>query len=196
MTTTQIPDRVRTDPRRLAGLALLAGCVLGAAGFVALGLLIPPGGYTDPLWVPLYGVVLAGDLLVVLGLPAVLVAQPGRLTLVGYVGVFAPLVMLNVAETALEAFVKPYLATHGGIPADEPAGLDAFETVALVLFLVGVVCLAVAVLRARVLPRWVAVALVASLVAALTLHDWPYALLSDVLVFAALGAFGVRALRT
>jgi hypothetical protein len=65
--------------------------------------------------------------------------------------------MLNVAETTIEAFVKPYLATHGGFPDETPAGLSAFEAVALVLLIVGAACLAVAVFRARVLPVWVAV---------------------------------------
>ena len=79
-------------------------------------------------------------MLVVLGLPAVLAVhgtRSPRLTLVGYVGIFAPLVMLNVAETTIEAFVMPYLARHGGIPAQTPAGLNAFEGVALLLLIVG-----------------------------------------------------------
>jgi hypothetical protein len=51
-----------------------------------------------------------------------------RLTLSGYVGAFVPMVILNVGEGCVEAFVKPYLADHGGIAKDELAGLTAFET--------------------------------------------------------------------
>ena len=187
---------------RLAGIALVAGCVLTTIGFLGVSFAVRASGdarYTDPLWQPLYGVVLAGSLLVVLGLPAVLAvhgAASRRLTLVGYLGIFAPLVMLNVAETSMEAFVKPYLVTHGGLPTDDPAGLTAFEIVALVLLLVGSVCLAVAVFRARILPVWVGVALLATLVASFTLpHTGPVAFVSDYLIFAALSAFGLRAAR-
>jgi hypothetical protein len=188
---------------RLAGVALMAGCVLTAIGFVALSLAVRATGdarYTNAWWQPLYGVVLAGSILVVLGLPAVLAVHrqaSRRLTLVGYVGLYAPLVMLHVAETAMEAFIKPYLAAHGGIPAEDPTGLSVFETVALVLLLVGTVCLAIAVFRARTMPRWVGVALIASLVAAFALpHTGPAAFISDYCVFAALFAFGFHAVRT
>jgi hypothetical protein len=153
---------------------------------------------TDPLWQPMYGVALAGNLLVVLGLPAILVVHGRafrRLTLVGYVGVFAPMVMLNVAETTIEAFIKPYLARHGGVPDDIPAGLNTFEAVALVLFIAGAICLAVAVFRARVLPVWVGVAVLLSLVGAFLLHGGPAGFVSDYVLFAALFCVGLRARR-
>jgi hypothetical protein len=37
-------------------------------------------------------------------------------------------VMLNIGEGVLEAFLKPYLATHGGIPAGEPQLATARRT--------------------------------------------------------------------
>jgi hypothetical protein len=117
------------------------------------------------------------------------------LTLVGYVGIFAPLVMLNVAETTIEAFVMPYLASHGGTPDQTPAGLNAFEGVALLLFLVGSVCLAAAVFRARVLPWWVGGALLASLASVFLVHGGPAAFISDYFVLAALFCFGLYAVR-
>ena len=187
---------------RLAGLALMAGCVLATIGFLGVSFAIRWTGdtpYTDPLWQPLYGVVLAGSVLVVLGFPAILTVHghaSRRLTLVGYGGLFAPLVILNVAETSMEAFVKPYLATHGGLPAQEPAGLNAFELVALLLLVVGAVCLAVAVFRARIVPLWVGVALLASVAGAFLLHGGPIAFVSDYCVYAALFWFGLRAAKT
>jgi hypothetical protein len=186
---------------RLAGLALMAGCGIATLAFLGITFLVRGSGdarYTDPLWQPLYGVLLAGSVLVVLGLPAVLAVHgraSRRLTLVGYVGVFAPLVMLNVAETAMEAFVKPYLVTHGGLPEQEPAGLSAFETTALLLLVVGAVCLAVAIFRARVVPIWVGVAVLASVVCAFFLHGGGLAFVSDYLIFAALVRFGWTATR-
>src|SRR4051812_39820648 len=186
---------------RLAGLALMTGCVLATLGFLGVSLAMrgPEAAWpTHALWQPMYGVALAGNLLVVLGLPAILAVHGGaarRLTLVGYVGVFLPLAMLNVAETTIEAFVKPYLATHGGFPDKIPAGLNAFEAVALVLLIVGAVCLAIAVFRARVLPPWVGVAVLLSVVCAFFLHGGPVVFVSDYVLFAALFWIGVRAAR-
>jgi hypothetical protein len=186
---------------RLAGLTLMAGCALAALGFVGISIAAPGSGndrYGDPLWQPLYGVLLAGSVLVVLGLPAVLAVHghaSRRLTLIGYVGIFAPLVMLNVAETTIEAFVMPYLLHHGGIPEQTPAGLNAYEAVALLLLIVGAVCLSIAVFRARIVPRWVGVALLASVVCAFVLHGGAVAFVSDYLVLAALFCFGWYAVR-
>jgi hypothetical protein len=196
------PDPSLRADARLAGLTLMAGCGIAAAGFLAIGFGIGgPGGnrYTDPLWQPLYGVLLAGSILVVLGFPAILAVHgqsSRRLTLIGYVGLFAPMVMLNVAETTIEAFVNPYLARHGGVPAETPAGLNAFEAAALLLLIVGSVCLAVAVFRGRVVPRWVGVALIGSVLLAFALpHTGPMAFFSDYCVLAALFRFGLAAAR-
>jgi hypothetical protein len=197
-TSLEVPPRADA---RLAGLSLMAGCVLATIGFLGLTVAIDwssDGRFTDPLWQPLYGVLLAGSVLVVLGLPAVLVVHgqhSRRLTLVGYVGVAAPLVMLNVAETSIEAFVMPYLAGHGGVPGQTPAGLNAFEGVALLMLIAGCVCLALAVFRARVLPLWVGVALLASLVSAFVAHGGPAAFISDYFILAALFCFGLLATR-
>ncbi|HSP36659.1 MAG TPA: hypothetical protein VLR26_02790 [Frankiaceae bacterium] len=194
-------DREPHADGRLAGLALMTGCVLAALGFLAISLAVRGSGdarFTDPLWQPLYGIALAGNILVVLGLPAVLVTHScgsRRLTLVGYVGVLAPMVMLNVSETTIEAFVKPYLARHGGVPGTDPAGLAAFEGLALLLLIVGCVCLAAAVFRAHILPRWVGVALLASVLLAFALHGDVTAFLSDYCFFAALFRFGLAAAR-
>jgi hypothetical protein len=187
---------------RLAGRTLMAGCVLATLGFLGVSLTMhgsENAWSTDSLWQPMYGVALAGNLLVVLGLPAILAVHGSaarRLTLAGYVGLFAPLAMLNVAETTVEAFIKPYLATRGGFPEQTPAGLNAFEAVALVLLIVGAVCLAIAVFRARVLPVWVGVAVLVSVAGAFFLHSGPTAFISDYCLFAALFCIGLRAARS
>jgi hypothetical protein len=187
---------------RLAGLALMAGCVVATLGFLGVSLTMhgPEDAWpSKALWQPMYGVALAGNLLVVLGLPAILAVHgraARRLTLVGYVGIFAPLAMLNVAETTVEAFLEPYLASHGGVPAQTPAGLNAFEVVALLLLVVGAVCLAAAMFRARVLPMWVGVAVLLSVVGAFFLHGGAAGFVSDYCLFAALFWVGVRAARS
>lgn len=191
----------RTPTGRLAGLVLMAGCVVATLGFLGVSLTMhgdQNSWPTNALWQPMYGVALAGNLLVVLGLPAILAVHgraSRRLTLVGYLGTFAGLTMLNVAETTIEAFVKPYLVTHGGLPNDNPAGLNAWEIVALALLLVGAVCLAVAVFRAKIMPVWVGIAVLLSFVGALLLPYGPMAFVSDYLLFAALFCFGLRAAR-
>jgi hypothetical protein len=210
MTSPAVPSTgtvaapVAATPRsdgRLAGLALMAGCVVATLGFLGVSLTMhgrDNAWPTDPLWQPMYGVALAGNLLVVLGLPAILAVHGRafrRLTLAGYLGVFAALAMLNVAETTIEAFIKPYLVTHGGLPKEQPAGLNAWEVVALALMLVGAVCLAVAVLRARIMPVWVGIAVLLSFVGALLLPSGPMAFVADYLLFAALFCFGLRAAR-
>jgi hypothetical protein len=179
----------------------MVGCVVAAIGFLGISLAVHGSGdarYIDRSWQPLYGVLLAGSVVIVLGLPAVLAVHSRfsrRLTLVGYIGIFAPLVMLNVAETTIEAFVMPYLAHHGGVPQDTPTGLNAFEAVALLLAVIGAGCLATAVFRARIVPRWVGVALSASVVCAFVLHGGAVAFVSDYLILAALFRFGLAAAR-
>ena len=186
---------------RLAGIALMAGCVLATLGFLGVSLAMRGGTDQWPansLWQPMYGVALAGNVLIVLGLPAIIAVHGRayrRLTLAGYLGIFAPLVILNVAETTIEAFIKPYLASRGGFPDPIPAGLNAFEGVALLLLIVGAVCLAIAIFRARIMPMWVGIAVLLSVVGAFLLHSGPTAFISDYLLFAALFTFGLRATR-
>lgn len=187
--------------RRLAGYALVIGGAIGIAGYLAVGIIVGGSGdarFIDPLWQPLYSIALAGVILVILGFPATLIAQDGRfprLTAVGYAGTLAALVMLNLGEGVIEGFVKPYLVTHGGIPSHEPAGFAAFETVALVCMVVGLVSLGVAVLRAGTLPRWVGVLLIVSPFVSFAAGGLPgpFAELPDYGVYLALMAMGWQA---
>ena len=117
---------------RLAAWSLVTGCVVATAGYLAAFLVNGNGDerFAGSSWTALYTIALFGDVLVVLGLPTLLHVHGGRsprLTLIGYVGVLVPLVILNVGEGSLEAFVKPYQADHGGIPANDLPGLTAYE---------------------------------------------------------------------
>jgi hypothetical protein len=186
--------------RRLAGHALIIGSALAIVGYLAAGIFAGGSGdahFTDPQWQPLYSIALAGDIIIVLGFPAMLVAQDGRfprLTAIGYAGTLAAVVMLNLGEGVIEGFVKPYLVTHGGIPDPEPAGFAAYESVALVCMLVGLICLGVAFVRARTMPRWVGVLLIASPFLSFALSGLPTPLpeLSDICLAVALIAIGRR----
>jgi hypothetical protein len=186
---------------RLAAWCLITGCVVATAGYLSAFLANGNGDErsSGSSWTALYTIAMFGDVLVVLGLPTLLHVQAGRsprLSLIGYVGMLVPLVILNIGEGSVEAFVKPYLADHGGNPKDDLPGLAAFEAPALLIVLVGMICLAAAVFRARMLPWWVgALFIVAPLVAVAGLPGGA-GLISDYSLFAALFAVGVTALRT
>lgn len=186
--------------KRIAGWALIVGTIVAAAGYLAANLLAPGSGddvFRYQLWPLFEGIALIGDVIIALGLPVILTfaGRAPKLHIVGYVGIFAALVMLNVGEGTTEAFVKPYLAAHGGIPAQEPSGFAAFEGAALLALVVGSICLGVAMLRARTLPRWIGVAMIAScLLGALGLPG-AWFLLPDGVFFAALFAIGTFAVR-
>lgn len=201
MSPSQDQLSAHTDVRqRLAAWALIVGAVVGAAGYLAANLLAPGSGdevYRYHLWPLFEGIALAGDILVVLGLPALLrfAGRAPRLHLVGYAGLSVALVMLNIGEGTTEAFVKPYLVAHGGIPSQEPSGFAVFETIALVPVLVGLVCLGIAVLRARTLPRWIGAAFIVSAILGVAGLPGGWSLLSDYILFAALLAVGGYVLR-
>jgi hypothetical protein len=183
---------------RLAGMALVVGGTLSIAGYVLSGTLTGSTGdarFTNSLWAPLYSIALAGAVLSVIGLPAILAGHRGRearLTLVGYVGTFTALVMLNIGEGVIEGFVKPYLVTHGGIPETEPGALSVYFGVAVLFVVVGLISLGIAVIRARVFPRWVGAFLLAAVPLSFIGPGLPGALAEtpDYLLFIALMAIG------
>jgi hypothetical protein len=187
-------------PARLAAWSLIVGSVVATAGFLSAFLANGNGDerFAGSSWTALYTIALIGNVLVILGLPTILHVQAGRsprLSLIGYVGALVPLVMLNIGEGCVEAFVKPYLADHGGIPKDNLPGMTAYEVPALLIMLVGLICLGMAVFRAGVLPRWVGVLfIVAPLVGAAGIPGGA-GLISDYALFVALFTVGVSALR-
>lgn len=186
---------------RLVAWPLLAGTVLATAGYLAAFLANGNGDarFAGSSWTALYTIALFGDVLVVLGLPALVHAHGERsrtLTLIGYVGVLVPLVVLNVGEGCVEAFVKPYFATHGGLLQQDLPGLDAFELPALLILLPGMICLGIAVFRARVLPRWVGVLFLLTPLLAVAGIPGGAGLIPDYLLFVALFAVGVHTLRS
>ncbi|HEV8462677.1 MAG TPA: hypothetical protein VGQ38_18395 [Gaiellaceae bacterium] len=189
-----------TQLNRLAGAALVAGGSLSIAGYLLSGTLVRGSDharFTNPHFLPLYSIALAGASISTLGLPAILAAhgeRARRLTLVGYVGTFAALAMLNVGEGVIEAFVKPYLVTHGGIPDNVPTGLALYFLVATLFTAVGLISLGVAVLRAKVFAWWVGALLIAAVPLSMVGQALPGPLveLADYCAFAALITIGWR----
>jgi len=188
-------------PTRLYAWSLLAGAALATGGYLAAFLANGNGDarFAGSSWTALYTIALFGDVLVILGLPALVHVHGDRsrtLTLIGYVGVMVPMVVLNIGEGSIEAFVKPYFATHGGLLAHDLPGLAAYEAPALLVLLVGMICLAVATFRAGVLPRWVVVLFLVVPVLGAAGLSGGISLLPDYLLFIALSAVGVHTLRT
>jgi hypothetical protein len=187
--------------RRPAGWALIVGTIVAAFGYLAANLLAPDSGdevFRYHLWPLFEGIAVGGDVIIALGLPVILTfaGRAPKLHIVGYAGIFAALVMLNIGEGVIEGFVKPYLVNHGGIPTAELSGFAVFEGVALLALVVGAICLSIAMLRARTLPWWIGVALLVScLLGALGLPG-RWFLISDGVFFAALFAIGVYAVRS
>jgi hypothetical protein len=186
---------------RLTSWALVAGSLVATAGYASAFAANGSGDerFSGSSWIPLYTIALLGNVIVLLGLPALVHAQRGRypvLTRIGYAGVLVPLAVLNIGEGTIEGFVKPYLAAHGGIPADDLPGLTAYEVPALLVMLVGMVCLGIAVLRGRVLPRWVGVLfLVVPFLGAAGLQG-AVSLAPDYLLYVGLVTVGVTQLRS
>ncbi|MBO0844072.1 MAG: hypothetical protein J2P22_01495 [Nocardioides sp.] len=184
---------------RLTAWSLMAGSVVGTIGYLAAFLANGNGldRFAGSSWIALYTVAMFGDVLVILGLPAIVHAQRGRfprLTLIGYVGVLVPMIVLNVGEGAIEGFAKPYFAHHGGVLAADLPGLAGWEIPALLTMLVGMICLGIAVIRGRVMPIWVGVVFL--IVPFLGLAGLPgiLGLLADFSLFVGLFAVGLCAL--
>ncbi|MDT5025025.1 MAG: hypothetical protein QOE61_1451 [Micromonosporaceae bacterium] len=186
--------------KRLTGWALIVGTILAFAGYLLANVLAPGSGdevFRYQQWPLFVGIALLGDVVIGLGLPAILffAGKAPKLHIVCYVGIFAALVMLNIGEGTTDAFVKPYLVAHGGIPAEEPVGFAAFEMVALLGLVAGSICLGIAILRARTLPWWVGVAIILSCVVGALGLPGALFLIPDGLFFAALFAIGTIAVR-
>ena len=154
---------------RLSGLSLLLG------GLLAVVSLIHPNAssgleyLSDPRTVPAHLLGLTAVLLIMLGLPGLYAGQAERagvLGLVGTVAVFFCVALLDGTHNVIDSMVRPALATlpeaaplltEGG-PLDsamEAGPLGTIVAVAGPVFLLGMIVLGIATIRARVLPRWV-----------------------------------------
>jgi hypothetical protein len=186
---------------RLAGQALIAGGTLAIAGYASAATFAGSSGnkrFTSPLWMPLNGIAIAGSILCLLGLPAILAlhgTRAPRLTLIGYVGSLLTVLRLNIGEGTTETFVKPYLATHGGLShATSGTGWNVYFLIAFLSLFAGLISLGIAVIRARVCPWWVGALLIASApLSFVQALPGPLALLGDYLAFSGFIAIGCKA---
>lgn len=151
---------------RLSGLSLLLG------GLLAIVPIHPNASsgleyLSDPRTVPAHLLGLS-VLLVMLGLPGLYASQAERAGVLGLVGtvlVFFGTALLEVSHNIIDSMVRPALATipeaapllaEGG-PLDSAMEAGPLGTIVAVggpLFLLGLIVLGIATIRAGVLPRW------------------------------------------
>ena len=185
---------MKTTPSNLirwTGLAAMASGIL----FVVMQPIHPPdvlASLTTPMWAIVHYVGIAMSLLGLIGLAGLYARhaeEAGWLGLVGYL-LFSLFYVISMAFQFVEAFFSPLLATAAptfaegllGLASGTVSGVDlgalpAVHGVSGVLYLLGPLVFGIAMVRARILPRWTAGALavvgpVSALMAALLPHEY------------------------
>jgi len=161
-----------TTSYRLSGVALLIGGILTAVGYSLPPYLSDhdPSALTSP-WVLISSLItLFGALLVLLGLPGIYTRQAGRAGILGLLG-FLSICYITLLSGVIQSFISvtivPELAANPAtrlLAATPPPAFGPFFLVALLAQTLGILLLAIATLRARVFPRWIAWMLIATLV--------------------------------
>ena len=162
-----------TTSYRLSGVALIIGSVLGIIYYVSEAFISGPFPQALAGPVAVIGSLIGfiGSMLVLLGLPGVYTRQAkpaGILGLLGflfvwYVTLFQGVLIPFTSVTIVPVIVTDPAARHL-LAAGPLASFDPFNYVSMVGQTVGILLLAIATLRARVFPRWIAWLLIATLV--------------------------------
>jgi hypothetical protein len=157
---------------RLCGYALVIGAIVSIITQVVSAVLFPrnndPTYAQNALFVPLALISVAAAALLLLGLPgwyAMHARAAGVSGLVGFVAIFITGLMFPIFFNLFGALIFPLLATQAPQLLRNEAPSPAFFSyfiVGTLLQLVGVIGLAIPMLRGRVLPRWPGYALVVS----------------------------------
>jgi hypothetical protein len=153
-----------TTSYRLSGVALLIGGILTAVGYSLPPYLSDhdPSALTSP-WVLISSLItLFGALIVLLGLPGIYTRQAGRagiLGLLGFLSIWYITLLSGVIQSFISVTIVPELAANPAtrlLAATPPPAFGPFFLVALLAQTLGILLLAIATLRARVFPRWIA----------------------------------------
>jgi uncharacterized membrane protein len=148
---------------RLSGLALLLGAILAIVAVVghnAVRQASELAELTNPSSVMFVRLLMAGALLVIIGMPGLYARQAERagvLGLIGFVLTFVGLLFADVVMTANWGFIMPKVAATPEGRALIEAGLPApgFMMLVFPMVLVGLLLLGISIVRAKVLPRWI-----------------------------------------
>ena len=170
------------SPVRLSGVALILGGIL-----LAVHLFTHPAGElakyaSEPTWVPSHAIGAAAYLLIPLGLMGLYARQADRMGWLGLIALVLTFVGATLSAGAslfLSVVIVPFLATRGLDWLDPPSGAlyvsTAFQIavgISGAAVLIGMLLLAVATLRARVIPAlgaWLVIGTVPLAVVAIAL---------------------------
>ena len=154
---------------RLAGTALVTGSVLTVVGFALTDLqngTPTPATVKSPVFLGGSLLIYLGAVLVLFGLPGLIARQFDRsraLTLIGAAGFALVTIIDSISNTFANITLFPMLidnpATRAAATGSPPAILGVFYIAGAIAGLVGAVALGISLLRARVFPRWTAIAL-------------------------------------
>lgn len=135
---------------RLSGFALLLGGLLAAIASLIRGFVDNP---LHPFWVPASAFYLVGNILILLGAPAIFTVQAKKASKLGLIGLILFMVeglLLGVANACIDIFILPWMAQNSH--ALQSAGYPNMMILSMlggILGTIGVILLGVASLRAR-----------------------------------------------
>jgi hypothetical protein len=195
-----------TTSYRLSGVALLIGTALSIVYNISQAFLNNNdlAAITSPLSLWCFVIGFIGSVFVLLGLPGVYTRQAGRAGILGllgflfiwYVILFQGVVIPFTSVTIISQITAHIVPPSAGVPMAtiSPPAWMPFFLASLVGQLLGVLLLAIATLRARVFPRWIAWLLIATLVVGVVsfIPFFPQALsnLVPIIVSVAIAGFG------
>ncbi|MBO0789599.1 MAG: hypothetical protein J2P36_01440 [Ktedonobacteraceae bacterium] len=162
---------------RLSGIALLSGGILSVVYYVtqSFGSDTDIKTLTSSLFLISSIIGFIGSLLALLGLPGVYIRQAkqaGILGLLGFLGIAYVILMQGVLIPFTSITIVPFLASNSNpalqaLATSAPPAMEPFFLVSLAGQTLGILLLAIATLRARVFPRWIAWLLIATLIGGL-----------------------------
>lgn len=168
-TDARTPRNMMHSAVRLSGVTLLVAGLLGAsvpAAHPSHG----PAYYADPMTAPVHLLLFVAVLILSLGLPGLVLAQPERQrswTAVGVALTFAGEWLLDGTHGIVDGAILPALVQHGaagvhgaGLPQLIAAGpLGVMTDVGVPMMIAGCITLGITLGRGGVVPRWAAVLL-------------------------------------
>ncbi len=155
---------------RLSGLGLLLGAILAIVAVVGHNAVRQASELADITNTPsvmFVRLLMVGALLVIMGLPGLyarLAEWAGVLGLIGFVLTFVGLLFADVVMTANYGFIMPKIAATSEGRALIETGLPdpGFMMLIFPMILIGLLLLGISIVRAKVLPRWIGLLFIAS----------------------------------
>lgn len=171
---------------RISGLALIIGALLASVGYWLRPYVQDISAYSLPVYVPSALLRFSGALLILIGLPGMYAYQSsraGKFGLFSYALTFLGLATLEIGTAAITAFVVPFLAADpatqslvippGNFETQLGVGYMIVFLSGMIAFNLGLILYGIAMLRARVFPRWAALMIIVGVPAIFLLSSLP-----------------------